>query len=352
MNFKDLQFNIGKLSTNVKSHVAKNNPLQNPDTRALNLWLFEERDDLSNMRTNTYHHAETNKAFLDWVKEELVKNKEDADYSQDIEDVGSALYTLLNKQVELERQYNDRYQLYRRAIKSMKDKELELNDLKEKKQSLEERIKHLKKSNPASKKLYDLEATLFELENEQDKENVSSTDFRRFILKEAFYLRFNALQEFSEKNALIAGFGKFLIDLLDNKHETQENESSDMILMDALLTVDGWQSSDQRHTLTKEDDLLTSEDSSDDATLLTDHDLLLQKTQQDMILKKEELNEKSTDDYYNQLYKRVSLQKRPISSHRSYAEFQTQFNLPPTSTDSPPAYKSNEAVNPTDEKKI
>lgn len=85
MNFKDLQFNIGKLTTNVKSQVAKNNPLQNHDTRSLNLWLFEERDDLSNMRTNAYHHAETNKAFLDWVKEELIKNKQDQDYSQDIE---------------------------------------------------------------------------------------------------------------------------------------------------------------------------------------------------------------------------------------------------------------------------
>lgn len=233
----------------------------------------------------------------------------------------------------------------------MKDKELEINDLKERRQSLEERIKHLKRSNPSSRKLTDLERDLEELDNTQDKENVSSSDFRRFILKEAFYLRFNALQEFSEKNALIAGFGKFLVDLLDNKNEeVQQNESSDMILMDALLTVDGWQSSDQRHTLTREEELLADEDSND-ATLLTDHDLLLQKTQQDIDLKKEELNEKSTDDYYNQLYKRVSLQKRPISSHRSYAEFQNQFSLPPTSADNPPAYTSHGAVVTTDEKK-
>lgn len=232
----------------------------------------------------------------------------------------------------------------------MRDKELELNDLKEKRQSLEERIKHLKKSNPSSKKVTDLEKEIEELNSTQDKENVSSTDFRRFILKEAFYLRFNALQEYSEKTALIAGFGKYLIDLLDNKHQV-ENESSDMILMDALLTVDGWQSSDQRHTLTKEDDLLSDHDNSDDATLLTDHDLLLQKTSHDLVLQKEEFNEKSTDDYYNQLYKRVSLQKRPISSHRSYAEFQHQFNLPPTSTDNPPTYTSHGAVITTDEKK-
>lgn len=85
MNFKDLQFNLGKLTTNVKSQVAKNNPLQNHDTRSLNLWLFEERNDLAYMRTSSYHHAETNKAFLEWVKEELVKNRENDEYSQDIE---------------------------------------------------------------------------------------------------------------------------------------------------------------------------------------------------------------------------------------------------------------------------
>lgn len=85
MNFKDLQFNIGKLTTNVKSQVAKNNPLQNHDTRSLNLWLFEERNDLAYMRTAGYHHAETNKAFLDWVKDELAKNRDNQEYSQDIE---------------------------------------------------------------------------------------------------------------------------------------------------------------------------------------------------------------------------------------------------------------------------
>jgi hypothetical protein len=86
MNFtKDLQFNIGKLTTNVKSQVAKNNPLQNQDTRALNLWLFEERNDLSFMKTTAYHHAETNKAFVDWIKEDLTKNQHYENYTEDME---------------------------------------------------------------------------------------------------------------------------------------------------------------------------------------------------------------------------------------------------------------------------
>lgn len=86
MNFtKDLQFNIGKLTTNVKSQVAKNNPLQNQDTRALNLWLFEERNDLSFMKTTAYHHAETNKAFGNWITEDLAKNQNLENYTEDME---------------------------------------------------------------------------------------------------------------------------------------------------------------------------------------------------------------------------------------------------------------------------
>lgn len=229
----------------------------------------------------------------------------------------------------------------------MREKEREINDLKEKKQALTERVKHLKKSNAGSKKLIELEKELQELNDNQAKESEDNTDFKKFILKEAFYLRFNALQEYSEKTALIAGFGKYLVDLLDNNTDG----SCDTILMDALLTVDGWEPTDQRHTLTKEDDLL-SDNQGDDAVLLTDQDIKLPT-----IIKSESKEELEQDDYFNQLFKRVSLQKKkPISHHKSYAEFQTQFNLPTAATtaitkDSPPAYSKNDSVLVADEKK-
>jgi hypothetical protein len=198
---------------------------------------------------------------------------------------------------------------------------------------------HLKRSNPKSKKLIDLENELKEITKSHDKELETFIDYKRFILKEAFYLRFNALSEYAEKSALIANFGKYLIDLIDIE-TTQQKETSDVILMDALLTIDGWEPLNQRHTLTEEQDLVFQED--DDATLLTDQDVKKKKQE----LHDSQYNEKtSTTDYYYQLYNEKP--KRAFSSHRSYAEFQLQLK-----EDSPPAYTNeNNNTSASDSKK-
>lgn len=85
MSIKDLQFNIGKLTSKVKTQVAKNNPLQDQDARALNLWLFEERNHLAMSKTTAFHQTETNKAFLEWIHEDLNKNQQDPNYCDDME---------------------------------------------------------------------------------------------------------------------------------------------------------------------------------------------------------------------------------------------------------------------------
>lgn len=75
MNFKDLQFSIGKFKADVSSQLAKNNPLQKQDTKTLSLWIFQERNDLASMRTMAYERSETNKALKQWVKEEVDEEK-------------------------------------------------------------------------------------------------------------------------------------------------------------------------------------------------------------------------------------------------------------------------------------
>lgn len=75
MNFKDLQFSIGKFKADVSSQIAKNNPLQKQDTKALSLWIFQERNDLASMRTMAYERSETHKALKQWVKEEADEEK-------------------------------------------------------------------------------------------------------------------------------------------------------------------------------------------------------------------------------------------------------------------------------------
>lgn len=301
-------------------------------------------------------------------------------YTHIQKEIGSTISTLLDKQVELEKQYTERYKLYRRAIKSMREKEVELADLREKKQAIQERIQHLSKSNSSSKKIPELEKELALL-NTSSREN-EAHEYKRFIMKEAFYLRFNALQEYAEKTAIVAGYGKYIVDLLDAQNHASSN--CDMILQDALLTVDGWKPKDERVTLTEEDVLFQHEDEDeDDALLLTNSEMHIKKKEQQQqqppttstnapsqgktaaatVVSSNSpavkvapatsgacntttanttktdvhsdpntitTNNNKTADYYHRLYqdKKSKQKKQSIQHHRSYADFQNQFDIP------------------------
>lgn len=85
-------------------------------------------------------------------------------------------------------------------------------------------------------------------------------DFKRFALKEAFYLRFNALSEYAEKTALIAGFGKYLTDLIEieptpptqtHRSPYKNGPQAAIIFADAVNALDNWKpvAEDERPTL-------------------------------------------------------------------------------------------------------
>lgn len=74
---KDLHYSLGKIKADVCSRLAKQNPLQTPDTKALSLWIYEERNDLAALRLSAYHQQETRKAFLSWIEEEGEDGNED-----------------------------------------------------------------------------------------------------------------------------------------------------------------------------------------------------------------------------------------------------------------------------------
>jgi hypothetical protein len=81
MNFKDLQFSLGKLSSDVKSHMAKKNPLYKNDTKVLSVWIFQERNDLATMRTLAYRRGETNTSFREWTTNGHEQWNEDDEYT-------------------------------------------------------------------------------------------------------------------------------------------------------------------------------------------------------------------------------------------------------------------------------
>ncbi|KAI8978059.1 Eisosome component PIL1-domain-containing protein [Pilobolus umbonatus] len=264
MNFRDLQFNISKFKADVHSQIVKNNPMQKQDTKSLSLWIFQERNDLATLRSLAYHHSETNKALKQWIDDEVEEEKDEN--GRDLDDiVGDKLVKLLDKQVEVEEAYANKIQQYRHAIKAIREREEKLSDAREKKRSLQSRINNLSRSNSRSPKLMEFQRELRSLSSDTFESEMDLADFKRFALKEAFYLRFNAMSEYAEKTALIAGFGKYLTDLINieptppnqtKRRPYDKGEEAAMILADATKAVDEWRpiAADERATLANSTD--------------------------------------------------------------------------------------------------
>ncbi|CAO3685794.1 unnamed protein product [Rhizopus stolonifer] len=247
MNFKNLQYSIGKLKSNVQTHLAKNNPMQKQDTKSLSLWIFEERNDLASMRTLGYQRSETNKALKTWISEDMT-----GENTKDLEDiVGDKLVRLLDKQVQIDQEYTRKYQQYRQAIKSIREREDKMSDVREKKRSLQSRIQTLTKSSAQSPKLSEFQKELRSLEHDTAESEIDLANFKRFALKEAFYLRLNAMHAHAEKTALIAGFGKYLVDLIEiEQKEYESGPQAAIILADCMNALDYWKPAqeDERST--------------------------------------------------------------------------------------------------------
>jgi Eisosome component PIL1 len=166
-------------------------------------------------------------------------------------------------------------------LKSIRDKEATLTESREKKRALQARIAALQKSSPRAGKIKEFQHELESLVKDTRGQEAEIGDFKRFALREAFYLRFNAMAEYAEKTALLAGFGKvkrqimlfsgkkknykaktkfaflvvmqYIVDLVDieptapgeDRKSYSNGQQSAIILADALNAVNDWKPSHQ-----------------------------------------------------------------------------------------------------------
>ncbi|KAI9483812.1 MAG: Eisosome component PIL1-domain-containing protein, partial [Benjaminiella poitrasii] len=151
-----------------------------------------------------------------------------------------------------------KYQQYRHAIKSIREREEKLSNQRERKRSLQTRIANLVKTSPKSPRIAEFEKELNVLQRDTQGSEMDLADFKRFALKEAFYLRFNAMHEYGHKLALVAGFGKYLTDLIDAEPTTTETRKryekgpeAQEIIDDAVEALREWKpmAGDERPTL-------------------------------------------------------------------------------------------------------
>ena len=166
----------------------------------------------------------------------------------DISDITDKLGVLVYEIGELEDQFIDRYDQYRITMKSIRDIEGSVQPSRERKQKITDQIAYLKYKDPQSPKIPVLEQELVRAEAESLVAEAQLSNITREKLKAAYNYQFDAMRELAEKYALIAGYGKALLELLDDSAVTPGEtrpaydgyEASKQIIIDAENALSAW----------------------------------------------------------------------------------------------------------------
>jgi len=180
------------------------------------------------------------------VAKQLSSWGEDGD--DDVSDVTDKLGVLIYEIGELEDQFIDKYDQYRITLKSVRNIEASVQPSRERKQKITDSIAQLKYKDPNSDRIIVLEQELVRAEAESLVAEAQLSNITRDKIKAAFNYQFDALREHSEKLALIAGYGKSLLELLDDTPvtpgETRPSydgyEASKQIIIDCENALANW----------------------------------------------------------------------------------------------------------------
>lgn len=167
---------------------------------------------------------------------------------EDVSDVTDKLGVLIYEIGELEDQYTDKYDQYRITLKSIRNIEASVQPSRDRKQKITDEIAHLKYKDPQSPKIPVLEQELVRAEAESLVAEAQLSNITREKLKAAFNYQFDATRELAEKYALIAGYGKALLELLDDSAVTPGEtrpaydgyDASKQIIIDAENALAAW----------------------------------------------------------------------------------------------------------------
>ena len=149
---------------------------------------------------------------------------------------------------ELQDQFIDKYDQYRVTLKSIRNIEASVQPSRDRKEKITDEIAHLKYKDPNSNKIPVLEQELVRAEAESLVAEAQLSNITREKLKAAYNYQFDSIRELAEKFALIAGYGKALLELLDDAPVTPGEarpaydgyEASRQIIMDAEAALESW----------------------------------------------------------------------------------------------------------------
>ncbi|AOA61736.1 Primary protein component of eisosomes [Komagataella phaffii CBS 7435] len=171
-----------------------------------------------------------------------------AENDDDVSDITDKLGVLIYEIGELDDQFIDRYDQYRITLKGIRDIEGSVQPSRDRKLKITDQIAYLKYKDPQSPKIVVLEQELVRAEAESLVAEAQLSNITREKLKAAFNYHFDSTREHSEKLALIAGYGKALLELLDDSPVTPGEtrpaydgyESSKQIIIDAENALASW----------------------------------------------------------------------------------------------------------------
>lgn len=166
----------------------------------------------------------------------------------DVSDVTDKLGVLLFELGELQDQFIDKYDQYRVTMKSIRNIEASVQPSRDRKDKITDDIAHLKYKDPSSTKIPVLEQELVRAEAESLVAEAQLSNITREKLKAAYNYQFDSVRELSEKFALIAGYGKALLELLDDSPVTPGEaraaydgyDASRQIIMDCEAALEAW----------------------------------------------------------------------------------------------------------------
>lgn len=167
---------------------------------------------------------------------------------EDVSDVTDKLGVLIYEIGELEDQFVDRYDQYRVTIKSIRNIEASVQPSRDRKQKITDEIAKLKYKDPNSPRIVVLEQELVRAEAESLVAEAQLSNITREKVKAAFQYQFDALREHCEKVAIIAGYGKHLLDLIDDtpvtpgetRHAYDGYDASKAIIQDCEDALSNW----------------------------------------------------------------------------------------------------------------
>ncbi|KAF9361676.1 hypothetical protein BGX34_006996 [Mortierella sp. NVP85] len=135
---------------------------------------------------------------------------------EDLADVCQRMTQIMEEVGLIHQAYSIHHTAYRKTIKSLKTQEMFLDDNRKKKHDLTTQIaKHQKSSKENPIKLMELQSALERVSAELLAQELQLLQFKRVTIRDAFNAQFDAMIEFGEKMALIAGFGRQITNVID-----------------------------------------------------------------------------------------------------------------------------------------